>query len=78
MTGTHTHALHSFQPLTRKADINPQVCLLLSSGSCLYTPAPVTEDEEEHAEDNAGDSDVNADYDACSGCFALLILYTVT
>lgn len=45
--------------------------------SCLYWPAAVAEGEEEHTEDDAGDSDVDADYDACSGRFALLIFHTV-
>lgn len=44
---------------------------------CWYWPAAVAEHEEEHTEDDAGDSDVNADYDACSGCFALFIFHTI-
>lgn len=46
--------------------------------SCLFGPAAVAEGEEEHTEDDAGDADVDADYDACGGRFALFIFHTVT
>lgn len=45
--------------------------------SCWFWPATVAEDEEEHAEDDAGNADVNANYDARGGCFALIIFHTV-
>lgn len=40
-------------------------------------PATVAEDEEEHAENDAGHSYVNSNDDACSGGFNLLIFYAV-
>lgn len=40
-------------------------------------PATVAEGEEEHAEDDAGNADMNADDDACGGGFALLVFHTV-
>lgn len=42
-----------------------------------HGPAAVAEDQEENAEDDAGDSDVNAGDDACSGGFGLLVFPTV-
>lgn len=86
----HTRIKYLSAAYTLWTDINPQQQLLPSYFrwfhllllwlymSCLYWPAAVAEGEEEHTEDDAGDSDVNADYDACSGCFALFIFHTVT
>ena len=42
-----------------------------------YWPATVAEDQEEHAEDDAGDSDMSADNDACGGGFGLLVFAAV-
>lgn len=42
-----------------------------------HPPAAVAEDQEEHAEDDAGDSDVNAGDDARGGGFGLLVSPTV-
>lgn len=44
----------------------------------LYWPAAVTEDQEENTKDDAGESDVDPDDDACRGRFTLIVFDTVT
>lgn len=71
-TGTHTQ-----ETLVRYIHDQPTT-IPGKFWSQLNTPAPVAEDKEEHTEDDAGDSDVNADNDACGGCFALFVFQAVT
>lgn len=47
-------------------------------GVIMNKPATVAEDEEESAEDDAGDANVNTNYNAGGGCLALFVLHTVT
>lgn len=63
---------------TWSTDINPQQKCRGKAFRCLYWPATIAEDEEQNTENDAGDADVNPNYDACSGCFAVLIFFTVT
>lgn len=69
--GTHTHIKHS------SAELKSQT-LTPDYRQTRNRPAAVAEGEEEHAEDDAGDADMNADDDACGGGFALLVFHTVT
>ena len=80
--GLHEYIKHSSDGCSWEADIWPQIqkdiSITVKRFRWLCWPAAVAEDEEEHTEDDAGDSDVNTDYDACSGCFAMFIFHTVT
>lgn len=77
----HTHTRSSWQLLSTRViggSFRRDVLLLLGlHPSRWYWPAAVAEDEEEHTEDDAGDSNVNADYDARSGGLVLFIFHTV-
>lgn len=48
-----------------------------STHSIDSSPAPVAEHEEKDTENDASDSNMDADDDACGGAFVLFIFYTV-